>query len=74
MNVRTTHVFPVLAALAALAAFFALHVQQTHAQADQVPLGIFESHGDVGSVLHAGAARYDAGAGTYTVTGSGENM
>ncbi len=37
-------------------------------------LGIFEGHGDVGTVLHAGSAEYDESRGTYTVTGSGENM
>jgi TolB protein len=37
-------------------------------------LGIFEGHQDVGTVLHAGSAEYDAAAHTYTVSGSGENM
>ena len=39
-------------------------------------LGIFTSHGDVGvpSVMGPGSATYDAGSGTYTVTGGGENM
>jgi hypothetical protein len=37
-------------------------------------IGVFEGHGDVGTVLHKGVAEYDSGAGTYTVTGSGENM
>ncbi len=36
--------------------------------------GIFSGHGDVGIVLHAGTVRYDAATGTYTVTGSGDNM
>jgi hypothetical protein len=35
---------------------------------------IFEQHADVGAVLHAGSVEYDAGKGTYTVAGSGENM
>ena len=43
---------------------------QTH----PAPLGVFEDHGDIGTVLHAGAAKYDAATGSYTVTGSGENM
>jgi TolB protein len=38
------------------------------------PVGMFESHGDVGSVLHAGSVDYDASKRTYTVSGSGENM
>ncbi|MFZ1085440.1 MAG: hypothetical protein WAN35_10780 [Terracidiphilus sp.] len=38
------------------------------------PLGIFEDHGDLGTVLHAGSAQYDAARGTYTLTGSGENI
>lgn len=38
------------------------------------PLGIFEAHADVGTVLHPGAVEYDAANQTYTVAGSGENM
>jgi dipeptidyl aminopeptidase/acylaminoacyl peptidase len=38
------------------------------------PLGIFEGHQDVGTVLHAGSAEYDATRNAYTVSGSGENM
>ena len=38
------------------------------------PLGIFEDHGDVGTVLHPGAVEYDSARRTYTVSGSGENM
>jgi hypothetical protein len=44
------------------------------AVAQHRPVGIFDGHGDVGTVLHPGSARFDAVAGTYTVTGSGENM
>lgn len=36
--------------------------------------GIFESHGDIGTVLHAGAVDYDGSRETYTIAGSGENM
>jgi TolB protein len=36
--------------------------------------GLFEGHGDVGTVLHPGSVHYDASRQTYTVTGSGENM
>jgi Tol biopolymer transport system component len=38
------------------------------------PVGIFESHGDVGTVLHPGSVEYDAAKGSYTIAGSGENM
>jgi TolB protein len=44
------------------------------AQSDPEAVGIFESHGDVGTVLHAGSAHYDPAKGEYSVTGSGENM
>lgn len=37
-------------------------------------LGVFRAQQDVGEVLHPGGAKYDAAAGTYTVTGSGGNM
>ncbi len=44
------------------------------AQTTGASLGIFESHSDVGPVLHAGSAAYDGSKQTYTVTGSGENI
>jgi TolB protein len=44
------------------------------AQSGRESLGIFEGHSDVGAVLHPGSATYDAAQGTYTITGSGENM
>jgi TolB protein len=37
-------------------------------------IGIFENHQDVGTVLHAGSAEFDAASQSYTVTGSGLNM
>jgi TolB protein len=37
-------------------------------------LGIFEGNGDIGTVLHAGSATFDAASGKYTLAGSGENM
>ena len=40
----------------------------------QEPVGIFENHGDVGTVLHPGSAVFDKATGTYTLTGSGDNM
>ncbi len=42
--------------------------------AQQSPLGLFESHADVGVVLHPGTFAFDPTAKTYTVTASGENM
>src|SRR5690349_15626847 len=38
------------------------------------PVGIFESHGDVGTVLHEGSVEYAAAKPSYTIAGSGENM
>jgi TolB protein len=38
------------------------------------PVDIFESHGDVGTVLHEGSLEYDAAKRSYTISGSGENM
>ena len=43
-------------------------------QAGSGPVGMFEGHQDVGTVLHPGSTTYDAAKQTYTVTGSGENM
>src|SRR5437870_104895 len=40
----------------------------------QEPVGIFESHSDVGTVLHPGSSTFDAAKHIYTLTGSGENM
>ncbi len=40
----------------------------------EAPIGIFEGHGDVGAVLHAGSAEYDAATRSYSLSGSGENM
>jgi hypothetical protein len=38
------------------------------------PLGIFEDHADVGTVLHPDSVAYDAAKRAYTIAGSGENM
>src|SRR5258708_7409263 len=35
---------------------------------------MFESHGDVGTVLHPGSVEYDAAKRSYTIAGSGANM
>jgi TolB protein len=40
----------------------------------QNPVGIFEDHSDVGTVLHSGSATFDSANQTYTLKGSGENM
>ena len=40
----------------------------------QRPVGLFSDHQDVGAVLHPGSVRFDAAAGSYAITGSGENM
>jgi Tol biopolymer transport system component len=39
-----------------------------------VPVGVFDGNSDVGTVSHAGSAKYDAPMHAYTVSGSGENM
>jgi hypothetical protein len=44
------------------------------AQTSSASIGVFESHTDVGTVLHPGSIEYDKARQTYTVTGSGENM
>jgi TolB protein len=38
------------------------------------PIGDFENHGDVGTVLHPGSVIYDGATKSYTIAGSGENM
>lgn len=47
---------------------------QDNGRAASNAVGIFEGHGDVGTVLHAGTVEYDAAKQTYTVAGSGENI
>src|SRR6202011_4493599 len=44
------------------------------AQEPSSVVGIFEGHGDVGTVRHAGKSEYDSSKRNYTLTGSGENM
>jgi len=46
----------------------------TTAVVAQNPVGIFENHQDVGTVLHPGSATFDAAKGTYILRGSGENI
>jgi Tol biopolymer transport system component len=37
-------------------------------------VGIFEGHADIGTVLHAGSAGFDATTQSYTMSSSGDNM
>jgi TolB protein len=46
----------------------------TAAGAQPNPIGIFEGHADVGTVLHPGSVDYDPARHTYALSGSGENM
>ncbi len=39
-----------------------------------MPIGIFEDHKDVGTVLHPGSVEFNAATQSYAVSGSGENM
>ncbi len=61
---------------AALFACAILHATSTvlSAQSEHQSLGIFDGHSDVGTVLHPGNVIYDAAHGTYSITGSGENL
>lgn len=43
-------------------------------QACAQSVGIFEGHNDVGAVLHAGSASYNATSGDYLLSGSGTNI
>src|SRR5215469_10125746 len=47
---------------------------QVSAQSSVSSPGLFDSHADVGTVLHPGSVEYDAAKKTYTISGSGENM
>src|SRR5579871_1421505 len=52
----------------------AVSLQGANAQAGPVPVGMFEGHQDVGTVLHPGSTNYDAAKQISPVTGRGENM
>ena len=54
------------------AAFFCLALFCANANA-QGP-GVFETHNDVGAVLHKGAVAYNEKEGTYVISGSGTNI
>ena len=47
---------------------------QPAARPAETSIGLFEGHGDVGTVLHAGSVEYDAAKRSYTIAASGENM
>jgi len=64
---------PAFAAVSIFAAKNLARTQQSTAMVS-APAGIFESHGDVGTVLHEGSVEYDAAKHSYTIAGSGENM
>ena len=46
----------------------------SRAQSANSTAGVFEGHGDIGTVLHPGSSEYDATHHSYTLSGSGENM
>ncbi|HSP69999.1 MAG TPA: hypothetical protein VLN48_19890, partial [Bryobacteraceae bacterium] len=60
--------------VAAFAVLFAVVGMSALAQAPATAIGVFESHGDVGTVLQEGSVTHDASKETYTVTGSGGNV
>ena len=62
------------AAFAGCAVLIALVAHRIHARSSEDLAAIFENHGDVGAVLHAGSVNYDSSAQTYTIAGSGDNM
>ena len=58
-----------------LSAIFLLVAAPNYSWAEgNATVGIFDDHGDVGTVLHPGSVEYAAANKTYTITGSGENM
>ncbi len=62
-------------ALLIVSALIAIHLPTlAAAQANNTRIGIFDDHSEVGKVLHAGSAGYDASNNSYTVSGSGENI
>jgi hypothetical protein len=54
--------------------FFVAAAIPAWSQSANPPVGIFEGHGDVGTVLHSGSVEYNAAKRSYTISGSGENM
>ncbi len=68
MTAHTARIFSLLCALIFTAS------STLNAQSHPSPVGMFDDHGDVGNVLHAGSATFDTAKGAYTITGSGEDM
>ncbi len=68
MNGQKNPSLIVICALLLLCAAPALLRAQTAAA------GLFEGHGDVGTVLHPGSLEYDPASGSYTISGGGANM
>jgi len=60
--------------VAGFIATFAVLGISTLGQNPPAAVGLFESHGDVGEVLHEGSVVHDAAKGVYTLSGSGENI
>jgi hypothetical protein len=48
--------------------------REMRGQNASLPLGLFENHTDIGTVLHPGSVEYDASKRSYTISGSGENV
>lgn len=63
-----------LSVVAAVVFLFGSEANHSWAKPPVAPVGLFEDHGDVGTVLHPGSVEYDASRQSYTLTGSGENM
>jgi hypothetical protein len=62
---------PTLVLVAALTTMYELRVP---AQSTNGAVGIFEGHGDVGKVVHAGSVKFDPARQTYALRASGHNM
>lgn len=63
-----------IATLFAIAFLWLAATAASYAQDATAKLGLFEAHGDVGTLLHPSNFVYDAEMHTYTVTASGENV
>ncbi len=61
-----------LAAASVLA--FTLLTPRTLPSQENVAIGVFEQHSDVGCVLRAGSVQFDSVKGTYRISASGANM
>src|SRR5271157_5133452 len=48
--------------------------REVRGQSAPPPLGLFENHADIGTVLHPGSVEFDASKQSYTISGSGENV